>query len=690
MISQELAHQLRGPFTFLRQDPEELRRLVPDAPRLLPMPQRIWLEKEAATPLLGFPVLVGREMQALATALEEHLVLEEAAQVALLRRQSVDTKLLALRWERYRALLARALENATLSSYGRHYPGIFWLYHSRAIARLLRSTPQRAARIDSAIGREHGDHIKYRVFYRYLDRVLTLTYDLVNRVAGETDEAEEELFPAVLTRMRDNVLVFTEDHVSPDLAELGGYFTGYLRIDGRDLRARLEALAAWQAAELARDPDLRELVAYATGAPAADGGRALLHRPGWVGYLATRQGYDPKRLLGSDQVSVWENLLVKLKEFELLHSLRRMVVPLQHEDGALVCTDPDVTRVLARPRVVVSAMTRPLDFMAPWVVDPQVSRCGMIYDITDFTELISVHRRGSIEQQDGAFRAMFRFQRKINRVASAHRLKLEKYLGDGAFFSSRDARHMLVVAIKVQRAYAEALREGFPFDRGMRIAMNYGQYRLIPVQGSQAQQSERYEFFGHGVIEVSRLVTGKSSREVDEIKNLLVSHGYAEASVERFFAPLTQKNLDLVDKQAEKRGFYAYINQNGTLVNEGIVATGAFLARLESDGPFPRFFRLRDGDRTFVVVGVEDGPDEILVGFRKLGLASLKGLDRVAVYEVIDLTESERTTVEPVAATDLLAAIEREFHDVFARSNPRVASGPQPRLPPALGRSGLG
>ena len=31
--------------------------------------------------------------------------------------------------------------------------------------------------------------------------------------------------------MRDNVLIFTEDYVSPDLTELSSYFSGCLKID---------------------------------------------------------------------------------------------------------------------------------------------------------------------------------------------------------------------------------------------------------------------------------------------------------------------------------------------------------------------------------------------------------------------------------------------------------------------------
>jgi class 3 adenylate cyclase len=185
--------------------------------------------------------------------------------------------------------------------------------------------------------------------------------------------------------------------------------------------------------------------------------------------------------------------------------------------------------------------------MAPWVVDPLVERYGMIYDISDFSATLSVLHRAGNESQEGAFLTMFRFQRRINRLAVSHRAKLEKYLGDGAFYSSREATNLLLCSIQLQRYYVEAVREGLPFDRGMRIALNFGPYRLIPM-GGQAGEGERYEFFGPGLVELSRLTTGKATQEIDEVKTMLINQGYPEATVHRFFAPLSHKNVDVVDK----------------------------------------------------------------------------------------------------------------------------------------------
>ena len=270
MTAHALLRSLKGPFSFLHKEPIELLQLVPDAERSLPLPHRIYLEDESATPLTGFPVLESDEVRALELALEQYLLVEEQVRIAVLTRQTFDPGQYAAAWERYRAHLARATENATASSYGRHFPAIFWLHHSLAVARVLRDTPKRIVRHSLALGRDHGDELRYQVLFKYLDRVADLTYDVVHRLSTETEEIEEELFPSLFTRMRDNVLVFTEEHISPNLAELGPYFAGYLHIDGRDFRTRLAALTDWHALELGGTPSCGARCACSAPIPTAN------------------------------------------------------------------------------------------------------------------------------------------------------------------------------------------------------------------------------------------------------------------------------------------------------------------------------------------------------------------------------------------------------------------------------------
>jgi len=652
-------HLTRGNYTFLRPTAQEIRRVVRPIERAIPDPQPIYLEQESAAPLLGFPILLHRGLSALDEALVDYLDAEEEAQFAFVNRDTFDSRAFANRWERYRKLLEQVMENVAVSSFGQNYPSVFWLYHSQHIAQRLKAVPKNVLRRDLQIGREQGDEIKYRVFFKYLDRVVSLCQDLAQRLSSEIDEPEEGLFPALLAHMHDNVLVLSEDYISPDLSELQSYFQGCLQIDGRDFRQRLAALDTWHGQKLRSDPILRSAAQHLLDAgPELDG---TLHHGGYVSFLRSHPGYDEGRFLRTDQLQVWESLLVKLKEYEILNALRKMIVPLERQGETLVSQERSMSATwLAGPKVLkISPATRPIDFTAGWVVDPLVSRYGLIYDITDFSAVISLLGRSEKSALDDAFQMTFRFQRRVNQLALYRRLKMEKYLGDGAFYSGRNSRRMLATAIYLQRAYRQALEQSFPFDRGMRIALNYGQYRLLPLDTGDEREGPVYEFFGHGLVELSRLTTGKATQEIDEIKTYLITHGYPEATVNKFFAPMLRKNMDLVNKDDEARRFYAYINENGALINEGIVATEPFIARL---GEFDDLAYTRDRGRGYIVVEIEDDTSAVLrIGMRKLGFAKLKGLEQIPLFELVDGADWQDEDLKKVPPQSLMSALDRLF-----------------------------
>ena len=54
MDLEHLFQQLRGPFSFLRPGPSELGSLARDYAIALPEPQRVFLAREEATPILGY------------------------------------------------------------------------------------------------------------------------------------------------------------------------------------------------------------------------------------------------------------------------------------------------------------------------------------------------------------------------------------------------------------------------------------------------------------------------------------------------------------------------------------------------------------------------------------------------------------------------------------------------------------
>ncbi len=668
-----LARLLRGKFSFLRNTPDELRAAIPEWEKILPLPQRIFLSQEEATPIQGFPILITEPLRQMREHLASYVEAEEELEIAAIRGRALGSSRVRAAWQRYERLLEMATENACSSSFGRLYPSIFWLYHSVAVARLFKESPRRIRRSDLEVGKAHADRLKYLIFNRYLDKLLSVTYDVARRVAEATEEPEREHFPALLARMRDNVLILTEDHVSPDLAELNSFFSGNLDIDGREFRSRLERLVAWHDEQL-EEPAFRRAVVRLLGLDEHESPMVYLARPGYVDFLATLPSYSPERLLPPPWIEVWSTLVERLKEFELLSALRRLVVPILEDGARLKCSAAAAGMALTgRREVELSDSTRPMDFTTPWVVDPLVQRFGLIYDITEFSAIVSALRRSGNQTQEDSIRQIFRFQRRVNQMTKAHRLQLEKYLGDGALYSGRFPTRLVAAAVHLQRFYRRAREEGFQFDRGLRIALNYGKYRLLPIEAAGGEQ--RYEFFGHGIVELTRLVTGKTSQEIDDVKTVLLSRGYDPESVNRFFAPVAQQTVQLSDRAEEARTFYAYVNASGVLINEGIVATERFVECLADTTGSGGLFSVTEGSRRYVGLAFDEESGSITVGIRKLGQALLKGLGSVAVFELIDGEAWQGRNIEPLSGTTLLAEVERHFEQAIASTARRHDSG---------------
>jgi hypothetical protein len=137
---------------------------------------------------------------------------------------------------------------------------------------------------------------------------------------------------------------------------------------------------------------------------------------------------------------------------------------------------------------------------------------------------------------------------------------------------------------------------------------------------------------------------------------MLLAMGYPEQAVHRFFAPLQRADRAGRD---EGRPFHAWLDKNGHLVNEGIVATEAFLAALEREVGTRPLAHAAEGGRGYVLLTLDDTGGPLAVGLRRLGVASLKGLDRAMLYEVVDAALLDADPV-PVAAGGLGEALDRE------------------------------
>jgi hypothetical protein len=318
------------------------------------------------------------------------------------------------------------------------------------------------------------------------------------------------------------------------------------------------------------------------------------------------------------------------------------------------------------PSTLYSRAIRPMNFGRRGIVEPIVYRYGLVYDITSFTQTLGEIARGGKEGEQSSYRQMLDFQRELAEITRRYGLQFEKFLGDGAFYTSRRATRTAQAALEIQQFYATLRANGFAFNKGMRIALNYGYYRLLPMQVS-TDGTEIMEFYGPGIVELSRLTTGKATKEIEDIQHLLLSHGYDQMDVYKFFAPLSRGSRS--DASVEAREYYAFVNENGHLINEGIVASIPFLKELSQevieDGQ--RLYRLRAKWGSYIGLPAvsESG---VYVAIRILGSVSLKGIGSVEVAEIVRLSAADADVSLVEDDRPLLQLLQQERN----RSNARM------------------
>ena len=618
---------------------------------LLPEPYRIFPADETQAAMLGFPVAESQSMKDLDGKLDRWLTDETTWQI---RRDQTSKEKAQLSFTAYLTHLMKAAENAMMSNLLNDYHAVFWLAHSFDLARHFASMPRRVSSIDTQAGRTQGDALKYRIFARWAAETREQMTQLAARAANVLD-GEEQRGLQFFRLLQDDVLIFTEEFIGPDLRELRSFITGHLRRDFQQFRDSVERLREAAIDLLNRDKTFRAALPLfgvnpeqgITLALLLDGRfQSLLFETPQVQNAVNREDREQFQLIAR-----------RLREFAVLNQLRRGIVWMSTTpDGHIVSSD-------RRSGSTYSRSTRPLDFGRPGVVDPMVHRFGLIYDISAFSETLGNLRRGGQKSEVSSYRQMVLFQRKLDSIAERHSLVFEKFLGDGAFYTTRRALKLVRAAVEIQRFYSEMRRKGFAFNKGLRIAVNYGYYRLLPMKATGGGSEKITEFYGPGIVELSRLTTGKATKEIDELASFLIAHGYDHQNVQQFFAPLA-RGVDVVDKMQHSREFYGYINASGHLINEGIVASFAFLQELSTElmSEAQKLYRLRAPWGSYIgfspaITGLE------YLGIRILGMVSLKGLDNVEIGEIAPFATGEVTEATPLDPGESLAALLRqEFH----------------------------
>ncbi|HEX9491774.1 MAG TPA: hypothetical protein VGA33_00790 [Thermoanaerobaculia bacterium] len=628
---------------------KNIDQLFPHAESLLPEPYKIFLADETQPPVLGYALAETPAIKDLDTKLDRWLTDEVAWQVT--RNPNAKEKSQAS-LAGYLAPLMKVAENAMMSNLLNDYHAVFWLAHSFDVARHFSSVPRRVSSIEAQAGRTQGDPLKYRIFSRWSVETRDQMTQLANRASSILD-GEEQRALQFFRLLQDDVLIFTEEFIGPDLRELRSFLNGYLRRDFQTFRDGFDRLRNIATELLQRDRTFRTSLPFFGVNPDQGISTAVLLDGRFQQFLFELPAVQ--NALNREDREQFQLIARRIREFAILNQLRRGVTwMVSSADGSVQAADK-------RSGVAYSSTTRPLDFGRPGVVDPIIHRFGLIYDISNFTETLGNLRRAGRKEEINSYRQMLLFQRRLDSIAQRHLLIFEKFLGDGAFLTTRRAMRLIRGAVEIQHFYSEMRKQGFAFNKGLRIAINFGYYRLLPMKGTAGNEKIN-EFYGPGIVELSRLTTGKANKEIEEFASFLLAHGYESTKVQNFFAPLA-RGVDVIDHTQHAREFYAYVNTTGHLINEGIVASMSMLQELSNElsSEGQRLYSLRSPWGMYfgfdpAIEGLE------YVGVRLIGMVSLKGLDNVEVGEVVPFAPGEVEAVPLDAAEPLVMLLRQEFH----------------------------
>lgn len=638
-------------FRFVSRPLQDLHELVDRPDDHLPPPSEVHLRGSAEESILAYPVLEGAWSAELVQALRVY-VREEAAfasDVAL--GSSGDRSRLPVFRDAFARELDRCLDSCTYSSQGRALSAVFWLYLSHHTARELGQVPRMVLEWDRKLGRSHGDRIKYQVYSRLSALMGDGNLEVNRRIASQFGHRGGEFLSRIVLQMRENVLIFSEEYLDPDLLRLGSYLGGALGLDPGPFMDRLIRTRDFASGLAQKDGVVRQAIraAYRDDADNLD-----IHRLFWDSRFAEivfqHARYSPRRYLDSEGMKIYRELSSRLRFFELLHLLRRRIVKVRER------SDGQLQAKIGGRYVLLSRDTSTLDYSKPGVMENLVYRHGLMYDIKEFTSTLEKLRRQGMQKEKTAIKHMFLFHELLYQIQMEQHLRLEKFLGDGAFYTGVSPQGLLRAAVEIQTLYADLRRRGFVFDQGIRLAVNYAYYNLLPIRGGSGSPGEySLEFHGPGLVELNRLTTGKTQSEVREFKEHLITHGYDPGAVHKFFAPMERYPRSQGLGAGE---FGAFLDRYGTLVNEGIVASRALVERLSEDmGRNPEIVEMEIRERAFVGY-VEGGR---FYGMREMGVAKLKGLDPQRLYEIESLEGSAVEGARAARAASLLEALDRAF-----------------------------
>ncbi|MCK5376006.1 MAG: hypothetical protein KAJ97_02925 [Acidobacteria bacterium] len=648
-----LQEDLRHPIYLT---PEEVdggwRDLFPALATSLPAPFPIFGLDEERIVTWGYPVLLSEGALKLQHDLERLVTTEVDYRSRPRGGVEQDKRQVMAQRDRYHRSLSATLENVLMNDYHRGLVDLFLLFHSGQAIRAL-SKASTLSRGERKVENHGTDDIRYAIAGVLADLLQRASLTAVDRLRRLTEvRIMPGLTPLLATLCQDQLLLI-ETRPPRNLSQLGAYLQARFRQNAEALTNANRGVLTRLRELVARQREVGDLLRLAVGTDIDLERPESLLEPRLLGALHTT-GLADSLNLSRVQMDLLRDLGLRLKSFELLAVLRRRILPMERRAGDLVLAGPSSATPIARS-------TRPFDFTTPGVVDSSVRRFGLVYDLSNFTAVLEEVRKAGRMAEEKALQFMYVFQSRLEAIRLRRRLTFEKFLGDGAFYTSRRALRLIAAACEIQEVYDQLRRSGFPFDKGIRIALNFGVYRLLPML-HQGPMGRRFEFFGHGIVELARLTTGKSTREVAEIAEFLVHSGYDPSDVDTFLAPLASARSG--QEEISTRPYAVTLDAHGELVNEGIVVTLPFLEELQRELEITTLGVVEMDGQRWALFPLDPGlPDTLHVGLRLLGVTRLKGLPPLELAEAAVWRELPSTKEEVPLEQSVVGLLRRLSQD---------------------------
>lgn len=615
----------------------------------LPRPHWLYGEDELRPVALGFPLKISREWETFCRQLARLIAAEGGYRLALLRDERFDKVGLVDQRRAFAEGFSHILENALTHDHGQSLPELLWLLVTRETSQAIAQTMRTISPEIPPHRREEAELIRLTIGERIAELCRRAQVEAARRgehVDPPTSSSESQSLADLLRR---DLLPWVLDELGESMEGLAAYVERALQLSRAQFSKLLHEVAPKVARLLARDQNFRSALGLLEkDLEALTPPRLLLHG-GVLSLLSHWQHPEAPRLI-AQELHVLQRLERILSRFEVVAALRRAIFPVTGHEQQLVAR-------LGAQFVTLSPATRPLDFTHPGVTDSAVRRYGLLFDLADFThQLEELRRRGRQWEQQGLL-LMTKFLQQTEEIRARYRLKFEKFLGDGAFYSARLARSILLAAAELRILYERLRHQGFPFDRGLRLAVNVGTYHLVPMATSQGARPH-FEFFGHALVELVRLTTGKTTKEVDDITDFLLSAGFDINRVLEFLEPVRHESR--MPDHARQRPYAAFLAENGELVNLGAVVTESFLNDLETELGEVVLRRTEAYGLQWLLLPFDPArPEKPWIGLRLLGSARLKGIDPGPLVEMVVLDQPPAGSEELKPGSPLIQTLHR-------------------------------